>query len=1316
MRASAFLGGLIAFFISTISAYAGYLIITNSAAPAPPLTAQGYFSPTGHDSATNIIGTDCTYAAPCKTLETKMLAFVKANVVAHPNMIIGLDPFHGPFFPQSPIIWTPDQTGSGQVLLESYNPATNAEISAGTDMAGTWVTAGASGSQTLPSTTAACASNLLVSQAPLTVLNRDLYFGKTRINGHWIPEPSNPRRGNAWAQVTGTSGGAAVGSSVFTGPTLNITTGTGAIAVTDTNSIGVGNPPTSRNPYGQPIKIESACGNLAANKEYWIGAGSTQSSITLLNEPGTLGGSVITRSAACAGVHVQDPMQSSNPSDNLNLAGQNRFPYPSPGASPYIGSWNSGNVIGQRDVAIEMAYPVSISRIATVNNSTFVATMDSRPFHVGGESGNIYPKQGYRVLNNINDLGTGGYTGEGYLDRLTGWYYYVPRSGETCSSINAAGVSYAPGYMETMLKISNATADYSGTTGQNVGNVKFKYVTFEDTNSSALSGNPNMDGAVGGAEQSETVNYIGPYDYAVALIGASGVIFDTDLFHNLSGSGLGIGWGSNNNQVTNSSFRYIGGIAITTGGFVQQMDAFHYQTDPTIYGTGAFGPTTSSFSTSGGATNVDFTNANDCCQTITNNTIHDAALLGVSTCVGFTGWNQDLFSQNTVYNCPGMGVTMGAQAINNQSPPGYGLPLVTSWIHSATTYYPVWGNTLTWNHIYQAPGWETTLADNVSQPVGVATPGFSGSYDVGGLYGRGPQDYDGTGAKAGTLIEHNWIANATGGCFPQVKANGGTSTVFTGGQDGQLIYLDGNNFTADVHSNLLVDQSSTALGQTVCPVRGTQLTGMQRSRFWNNILSMQLPSGYSTGNPDGSSYFQPRNDVAMQNYVYRAGMGISTNQYILNAKNVYQALGSGTAGTTGPTCGSGSCTDSAGINYNFIAKQPTGMFGSIGGLEYSNLVQWYVAGSSAGAASDAPFVSGGNGIIDSVNGTYYQFGGTGQANMYTAGSPTNIETVGNVGGGVSFATWQGFTGIQGQTQDIGAMHGTSSSPDSTTLFPNFVNQDSDWHFKSSYSGGGTSATCSTADGGASSQVSPACNSTVNFVPWEYTNAGAGGTGGGDNEFYNSFPLVENPISIGGAVVTANSAGVNWNPFMSVGACSCKSIAVVSVPSAGLADSNVNNSAIGDALAVLTGTWAPDQYVTLTVGSGPATGGGELEIHLRTDPATSLGYELDFAFDPTQSYAELVSWDGIGNGTTTNGNHSYSVLASGGDGTILHTGDVIRGEIVGSTITMYRNNKVLLTFTDSRPGKFTTGNPGFGMNEGGSSSGAYGISKVTAGPP
>ena len=112
-------------------------------------------------------------------------------------------------------------------------------------------------------------------------------------------------------------------------------------------------------------------------------------------------------------------------------------------------------------------------------------------------------------------------------------------------------------------------------------------------------------------------------------------------------------------------------------------------------------------------------------------------------------------------------------------------------------------------------------------------------------------------------------------------------------------------------------------------------------------------------------------------------------------------------------------------------------------------------------------------------------------------------------------------------------------------------------------------------------------------------------------FSTTFSTVENRVSAGGGLITSTSPGVNWSG-LKLGGGGNLPVAPVAVVAPGVAESaQYANTNYGDALAVATGTWTPDQSASVVVGNIAAQSGGdqEFEIHLRTDPNTGAGYEV-----------------------------------------------------------------------------------------------------------
>ena len=203
-------------------------------------------------------------------------------------------------------------------------------------------------------------------------------------------------------------------------------------------------------------------------------------------------------------------------------------------------------------------------------------------------------------------------------------------------------------------------------------------------------------------------------------------------------------------------------------------------------------------------------------------------------------------------------------------------------------------------------------------------------------------------------------------------------------------------------------------------------------------------------------------------------------------------------------------------------------------------------------------------------------------------------------------------------------------------------------------------------------------------------------------FSTTFPTAENPVSDGGQLITSTSPGVNWSG-LKLGSAGNLPVAPVDVVAAGEAESvDYANPNYGDALAVATGTWAPDQSASVVAGNIPAQPGGyeEIEIHLRTDPATGAGYEITWGYN--NDYIAVAAWHATGGYT--------NLYFAQGPQYAIAPGDTLTASIQGDVITMYTNGVQVAQITDNS-NTFTSGNPGFGFNQGGTS--AYDISSFSA---
>jgi hypothetical protein len=205
-------------------------------------------------------------------------------------------------------------------------------------------------------------------------------------------------------------------------------------------------------------------------------------------------------------------------------------------------------------------------------------------------------------------------------------------------------------------------------------------------------------------------------------------------------------------------------------------------------------------------------------------------------------------------------------------------------------------------------------------------------------------------------------------------------------------------------------------------------------------------------------------------------------------------------------------------------------------------------------------------------------------------------------------------------------------------------------------------------------------------------------------YSTNFPVAQNPISQSGQFVTSTSPGVNWSG-QNAGGGGNLPLAPVDIAARGLAESvDYANPNYGDALAVLTGNWGANQSVSITVGKIPASSGGyeEFEIHLRTDPTTGTGYEIAWGYN--HDYVLIATWNGGG----AVGAAAYTILYEANTQHAIKPGDTLTASIIGDVITVYTDGVQVAQITDS---KFSSGNPGFGFNQGGT--GEYGISSFSA---
>lgn len=186
-------------------------------------------------------------------------------------------------------------------------------------------------------------------------------------------------------------------------------------------------------------------------------------------------------------------------------------------------------------------------------------------------------------------------------------------------------------------------------------------------------------------------------------------------------------------------------------------------------------------------------------------------------------------------------------------------------------------------------------------------------------------------------------------------------------------------------------------------------------------------------------------------------------------------------------------------------------------------------------------------------------------------------------------------------------------------------------------------------------------------------------------YTTAFPLAENPISEGGLWINGKTTGLDWSNIEST---------------SGLAF-GTQKVRIGydDSIAILSGSWRSDQWAQAAVYSVNQDSNiwEELELLLRFSISAhdSHGYEILFsARGDDHAYVQIVRWNGA------IGSYDY-VAATGGSQCAIHTGDIVKAEIVGTTIRAFINGTKILEGTDDT---FSGGSPGIGFYL----EGAYGL--------
>ena len=176
-----------------------------------------------------------------------------------------------------------------------------------------------------------------------------------------------------------------------------------------------------------------------------------------------------------------------------------------------------------------------------------------------------------------------------------------------------------------------------------------------------------------------------------------------------------------------------------------------------------------------------------------------------------------------------------------------------------------------------------------------------------------------------------------------------------------------------------------------------------------------------------------------------------------------------------------------------------------------------------------------------------------------------------------------------------------------------------------------------------------------------------------SSYSTSFAATENPLSEGGKWINGKAAGLDWNNAQTV---------------PGKAYAADFATGYNDPIAVLNTSFTANQYAQGTVYRAPGYSPGvnheiELLLHFQISANNARGYEVLWAH---QGNMAIVRWNGpLGNYTPLVDNLQIGQAVDG---------DVLRAEIVGNVIKVYKNGALVATGpTDAT---WTSGQPGMGF--------------------
>jgi hypothetical protein len=205
--------------------------------------------------------------------------------------------------------------------------------------------------------------------------------------------------------------------------------------------------------------------------------------------------------------------------------------------------------------------------------------------------------------------------------------------------------------------------------------------------------------------------------------------------------------------------------------------------------------------------------------------------------------------------------------------------------------------------------------------------------------------------------------------------------------------------------------------------------------------------------------------------------------------------------------------------------------------------------------------------------------------------------------------------------------------------------------------------------------------------WQHCN-----TGRGSISYSTAFPATENPISEGGLWTNGGSVGSDWQDPRTT---------------PGKAFGSNTSTGYNDCVGVLAG-YPANHSAEIVVYQDPtytAPDSHEIELLLRFKISANVARGYEITLGNAGTTIQVFAW----HGPLSDVFPELSGSGSGPGG--LVTGDIVKAQMVGNVITVYKNGSLIYTVTDSQYGD---GGPGMGffIRPGGDPT-KYCISKFTA---